>query len=154
MTEYQDIVFNFAFLSSFISSFRFINWNLHVFYEVCRSFFQRISSIDNVTQRWFNIPKLIVFVERVWVANSCILLHKVSSYFVSKPKVANLTLLQHLKCISSKPFLSEKTLSNANMTLIEDGEVIRWDNITADILNTFSLIQCAFQKSIEVFSVQ
>ena len=40
------------------------------------------------------------------------------------------------------------------MTLIEDGEVIRWDNITADILNTFSLIQCAFQKSIEVFSVQ
>ena len=40
------------------------------------------------------------------------------------------------------------------MTIIEDGEVIRWDNVTADILNTFSLIQYTFQKSIEVVSVK
>ena len=36
-----------------------------------------------------------------------------------------------------KPFLSEKSQSNAKITLIEDGEVISSDNETADVLNTF-----------------
>ena len=36
-----------------------------------------------------------------------------------------------------KPFLSDKTPSNAKITLIEDGEVTSSDNETADVLNTF-----------------
>ena len=36
-----------------------------------------------------------------------------------------------------KPFLSDKTPSNAKITLIEDGEVISSDNEIANVLNTF-----------------
>ena len=36
-----------------------------------------------------------------------------------------------------KPFLSDKTLFNAKVTLIEDGEIISSDNEIADVLNTF-----------------
>ena len=35
------------------------------------------------------------------------------------------------------PFLSDKTPFNANITLIDDGEIISSDNEIADVLNTF-----------------